>query len=395
MWPIVLPPPVAEPASETTESAEEPQKPAAWKKILLIVAGALGMAAAGLSLIFTLLIGFVSVPDTSQSQNIFYYFFQGFKDTADSFSAMSVGGLVSIPFMTYLTAYLRVGLGAIIAAATIITVLVLAIKTTTHYVAYARGKSEKGIGKLACGTYFAYVAGVVALQALELYSESADGETMAVTLNGATVAGLVLGGICVGCYLLLTAAPRAKALLKKRTLVELICSGVGMILLIVLLALAAGAGASYSGSFFGTSISMSYSFGNVLQSIGFYWFGNSANPDVSQLNLWIDLLLNLAAFVLLGVLVLMVAKEIVSRTRSFEKDTTLSLGRSIGIVILAVVLAVVGIFAIKRSATYFEIDLDAEGFSAGYGTLIGIAVLAVFNLARAITQNVLQNSMSK
>ena len=40
-----------------------------------------------------------------------------------------------------------------------------------------------------------------------------------------------------------------------------------------------------------------------------------------------------------------------------------------------------------------DVDLNAEGVTAGYAPMIAIGVLAALNLARAITQNVLQKTM--
>lgn len=357
--------------SAPEKSAEKPEK---WKKICLLISGALGMCTAAIALLFSLLIGWETTASegadlSSQfgynfsKQNIFYYFYQGYADLGNLF------GNANVPFFAKLSYYFPVVLGTVISSVTILAVLVYSIKTAIQYTRYMRGFSAKGVEKLACNTYFAYLTGSVALLALRYFSFTDGGSfSLSLQLNGATVAGIVIGGICVAAFLGLSAAARGKELLKQTVLTELICSTIGIVLLLVLVGLSATAG----GTYFSGSNETTVSFPMLMQTLG-----NRNDAD------WLGFFYCFAAYSLLMVLLLIAVGELLARMRSFYEKSTANIVRSCAVFVLGIAFVVFSVLAINRFA-------DCAGGEKSYGSIIAVAVFLVLNFARAITQTALQ-----
>lgn len=380
----------ADPAKDRPEAQPAPtepepeEKPTGWKRILLLVGGALGMCAAGLSLLFAFLAGTkaVIVPaqeTTGGAINLFYFFFQGFKDVAEQLGETNVSVLYLI------VSYLYVGLGAVIAAAMLICVLVFAVKTALKFARYVRGETNKGIGKLACATYLSYLIGVLGLLALQyMYTKVSIGEivyTSTRALNGASIAGIVLGAICLIGYFGLYAAARTRELLKKNVLTELICSTVGIVLLIVLIGIVSAAGVCLSDP---TTKSV-VGFPLLMQTIVI----RSGGMTKAVFADWLNAILALAAFGVLVAIMVFAAKELGGRAASFEKHSESDLKNSVILFILGAVFVILAIVLTNR---YFDLS-EAEGVQKSISSIIAVAVLVGLNLIRSITQTVLQKAI--
>lgn len=376
--------------SPKEQPAEPPKKPRNWKKILFIVGGALAMASAVLALLFSLFIGFnVSMPIELGSEqgslgstfigmgghNIFYYFYQNFKDAADMISSSP-----NLPLITVMGFYIKAVFGTMIALATLITVLTLTIKAATKYANYMHNGANSDFGKCAYGSCLAYFAGIVTLYALEFFSAELTygNETVKVGLapNGATITGIVLCSVFIACYLGFCIAIRGKKMLQKRTLCEAICSAVGAVILIVMLAFAGSASACFTPE--GSTVQ--YGFSNL-----FYIIGIRGITDKKYL----DFLMSVAAFVLLCIIIILVSQEAADRLRTFERNTFATLKRSIAIMVLTVIFTALAIFTVNRVAE----DNSDLGSAVSLVPIITVTILAALNLARAITQTVLQKAL--
>lgn len=375
---------------EQEQPEEKPKKSITWKKVLITIGGVLAMLAAALTLIFSMFIGFevVALPADSSlenfgsavsgmgAHNIFYYFFENFKDATEMLQTLG-----EVNSITVFAIYIKALLGTLIAAGTLITVLTLSIKTATRYISYMRNGVDCDFGKCAYGTVLAYIAGIAGLYALEYFSVTMTYSgldiSVGIKMNGTTVAGLVVGSVLIACYLGFCTAVRGKAILRKRTLCELICSAIGIVILVLLTYFSANTCAQFTSG----NSTISYGFSNI-----FYLNGIRSIYDTEN-NVWLDFLLSLTSFVLLGIIIILAAQEMTERMRAFERNTFITLGHAVAIVILSVIFTVMAVLVTNRF-----MGEGSEDVTLGYSAIIAVPILAALNLARVITQTILQKS---
>lgn len=183
-----------------------------WRNVLSVCGTAFALAGAAVALIFVFVIGFglkgspqfyeyLSQYNSQTSIIIYDYFGKNYEDMNMMIENTNFNGtgLYLDHFQTSL--YLTNILGTLIAAATMISVAVLSIFAIVKNAQKLAGKEVKHSEKYAFGAYMAYVLGVTALLALNMATgkgyntDTSANVNAAVTFNGATIAGLVLGAI--------------------------------------------------------------------------------------------------------------------------------------------------------------------------------------------------------
>lgn len=224
------------------------------KKFLRLGAAISCLCLAGITLLFLFFTG-VSVAtsgsasdlaDLSQMNdvNYFYYFGKAYSETSEALSQMPEAD----PF--YLnTAYVIPFLGTLVSAGFIIAVVTLVVLTVIRGIKCLTGKSERTGAGTAITAFFVYVAGVLALFALNSFKMEVSTQmifTLTIkakaVLNAPTVAGITLGAIAAASCLAFKIIALGKNTLNAQYIVSSAISLVKIILLLVVAGLIAAAG---------------------------------------------------------------------------------------------------------------------------------------------------------
>ena len=213
-----------------------------WRKIVEISGWTFAMFGVFFSLLFTFLIGIgakVNATDTSSANisgefnhNLYYYFSDVYKDVKQH----SVGTTDAVRVTLYLPAVI----GTIVSASVIIAVCITAAVAVYKFVVYARGKSNADFAKATIATYVEFLLGSLVLLCLEHFSTESRASgislKMNVVLNTATLAGIILGAVCLFIFAACRVASRGKAILQGQYITRAILSVVACALLTVVLA---------------------------------------------------------------------------------------------------------------------------------------------------------------
>ncbi len=235
--------------SQVEESAVTEDKQPAAKKTLKIISSASALVAALSALIFVFFIGVTTVEMSAKggtvesSINLFYYFGNAYKDIDKIL-------LNVIDFNNGYSAFFESSLhvpavfGTVIAALTLLSVVCVSVAAIVRSVRCLAGKTDNTGAGLAVFAFLCYIAGTVALFALnnnyiKSFNVFAEGgaEVYSVKLNAASVAGITLGGLFSVASVGTLIANRGKELIKTDSLVKLILSAVIAVFAIVILAL--------------------------------------------------------------------------------------------------------------------------------------------------------------
>lgn len=237
-----------------------------WKKILNVISTSLLLTAVVASLIFVFFIGvtadgiesvgsLVGSANLSAETGIFDYFGKAY-DNIDAIlktDYVMVGAAGIIPII----------LGTLVAAATLITVVILAIISIVKLVNKLLGKQDvKNAGKYSLAAVFAYICGAAAMSAINYASVSARSQSypaenisIFTSFNGATVAGVVIALVFLGCAVACKIATMGKTLAEKPTIIKLSFTAAAIVLLAVALSFASQSAASLEMSQNGTKVS--------------------------------------------------------------------------------------------------------------------------------------------
>ena len=161
-----------------------------------------------------------------------YYYFGG------AYSDLDAALSDTVPTLYALSLYCNAAFGTLLAAAAFIAVPVLFIVTLVRYI-LSFFRPTKSVISMAAKTYFLYLA--FALLFLALHSVTMlDGEARsAVTLNGATIAGLIIGAVGVLSAAVLHAVAGVQKIGRDRIL-QLSFSGACLLLVAAVFALLSG-----------------------------------------------------------------------------------------------------------------------------------------------------------
>lgn len=224
------------------------------KKFLRLGAAISCLCLAGITLLFLFFTGVSAATSGSASDlvdlsqmndvNYFYYFGKAYSETSEALSQMPEAD----PF--YLnTAYVIPFLGTLVSAGFIIAVVTLVVLTVIRGIKCLMGKSERTGAGTAITAFFVYVAGVLALFALNSFKMEVSTQmifTLTIkakaVLNAPTVAGITLGAIAAASCLAFKIIDLGKKTLNVQYIVSSAISLVKIILLLVVAGLIAAAG---------------------------------------------------------------------------------------------------------------------------------------------------------
>lgn len=184
-------------SEKTVKRAEEKNRPTVFY---------IGQSAAALSALFTLVFVFFmgcnaftdgGVPAT----NLFYYFKDVYSDLHATQAALGDyyihrSSLVDVPL------YAAAASGTVCSVCILVLTTLFALITLARYLKVMMNLSEKSLTRPVTGCYAVYATGCALLLALQNVRLTNLEHATGTTLNGETIAGLVLGGTFLAVYLI-------------------------------------------------------------------------------------------------------------------------------------------------------------------------------------------------
>ena len=209
---------------------------AGWKKITEYVCCGLIACAALFGFIFSFIIGVqAEYAGVGATVDIYHYFGGVYNQISE---AIGKGSLTDAVLTTY---YFPAATGTLIAAASIILAIVFGSLTISAAVKkFAYKKENVNFYKPAVLTYLSFAMCATAFLAMHAMSASSSGTAVSAEFSGATLAGLVVGGIMFGGFTLCRIAVRfADIIVKKENCATIIISVVATVLSVVVVAVLA------------------------------------------------------------------------------------------------------------------------------------------------------------
>ncbi len=378
-----------------------------WKRIVDICATSLALAGVLCSVLFVFFIGFGlgGSPNFNsameamgmsgiQVNDLYYFFGKGYEDAANALS-----GLQTYTALYEVSLYLPVVFGTVISAGTLVSVTVLSVLAAVKLIRKLMGKEVRGAEKLAFASFFTYVAGAVALLALqhmtvsrtqslsEILPNAAVSVHGGVVFNAATVAGLTLGGVFISLFAACKIALRGKELISAPVLVKT-CLSLGCMVLVAICWTFAGQSAGgFTVKDTANSSSLLISFPTLMSLIG---LNNAVSDSPEAINAFA---FDCCAFALQLALIALLAAIAVKTCMSLcEESSSSNLGLSIGAAAIAVVCLIFSVLAGTFSATALLGDPLPAGTTIFYTGVIVALVFAVLNLVASIVNYVLGKS---
>ncbi|MDE7265803.1 MAG: hypothetical protein K2N52_05970, partial [Clostridia bacterium] len=178
----------------------------------------------------------------SGTMNLFYYFGDAYKEISELLKNFEAEDIAYSDYFAS-ASYIPAELGTVVAGLTLLSVCVLSIFALVYSVLCLMGKTKKTGGGLAIASFVAYLAGALALYALNnAYVKSVSGYYTTVvdcTVDGATLAGISLCSVFAILYFGFNVASRGRELLKARTIVQCVLSLAGFGILVAIVTLLA------------------------------------------------------------------------------------------------------------------------------------------------------------
>ena len=378
-----------------------------WKRIVDICATSLALAGVLCSVLFVFFIGFGlgGSPNFNSAMEaigvsgvkvheLYYFFGKGYEDAANALS-----GLQTYTALYEVSLYLPVVFGTVISAGTLVSVTVLSVLAAVKLIRKLMGKEVRGAEKLAFASFFTYVAGAVALLALqhmtvsrtqslsEILPNAAVSVHGGVVFNAATVAGLTLGGVFISLFAACKIALRGKELITAPVLVKT-CLSLGCLVLVAVCWTFAGQSAGgLSQTQQSTNESMAISFPLIMTLLG------QAGITADNGNLINAFAFSCCAYAIqLALISLLAAVTVKTCTGLCEETRTTNLGLSVSAAAIAVVCLIFSVLAGTFSATALLGDPLPAGTTIFYTGVIVALVFAVLNLVASIVNYVLGKS---
>lgn len=360
--------PAEEPAAAQTEAAVPRGRAGA---VMGIISFALAAAAALIGMIFVFLISGVPTVTTGgvsasggPAQTLFYFF-------GEAYQSVSTGSSVS------LARVFGAVLGTLCALAALAGTAAGFVLTVIRFIKILQKKTSKSLFAPAAATYFAYVCGV-ALFFLNIANKT-DIATMtaSVSASGATVAGIVLGALCLVASAVLGVLSRGI----RGSVGELILHAAGKTVYTVFAFVALGMIGGGAMAFVAdlTSATTTYGISPWFELIA--GIGNVGG--VYGLSLAVGVLLCLAALAFCVFLVFALSRAFMAVEARVDKRLFLCM-------LLTGVLAVVaGILMIVGSAVYVGQMGSDSGYSIGGAAPAVVIVFGVLIIAGSIVYKIL------
>ncbi len=226
--------------------------------VLKYVSDGLAMLAALFAFIFMFLIGVrlgISGMDVSASTGFFYFFgdaYDALDNLSDAMSEIMRGGVI---------------MGTVATALILLAVSALFISTAVKYILTLFKKTKKGMNGLAAATFFSYIAGIMLFLACISGSGDVSADGIEIMLNGATIAGIVLGGLFLLAAVVTDLVAKRETALTASALKGSVTGLVAVALMIVLLCLPAFGVVSFRITSDGTTLSTDLGITNLFSFI--------------------------------------------------------------------------------------------------------------------------------
>ena len=226
--------------------------------VLKYVSDGLAMLAALFAFIFMFLIGVrlgISGMDVSASTGFFYFFgdaYDALDNLSDAMSEIMRGGMI---------------MGTVATALILLAVSALFISTAVKYILTLFKKTKKGMNGLAAATFFSYIAGIMLFLACISGSGDVSADGIEIMLNGATIAGIVLGGLFLLAAVVTDLVAKRETALTASALKGSVTGLVAVALMIVLLCLPAFGVVSFRITSDGTTLSTDLGITNLFSFI--------------------------------------------------------------------------------------------------------------------------------
>ncbi|MDE7439787.1 MAG: zinc ribbon domain-containing protein [Clostridia bacterium] len=245
-----------EPDTGKAPAAKVNNKKKIFKTVLKYAAPSAALMTALFALIFVFFTGYVktgvistgsSVSGSKTGVDLFFYFGEAYKTLNKGFEELDFTNTEYTDYFASVS-YVPAVLGTVIAALMLIAVCTLAILALVQSIRCILGKTQKTGGNFAVGAFFAYLAGTLALYAVDNCNIKAvetisASQTAIVTsgckLDDATIAGITLCAIFTFIYLVVSVLSRGRELFTANSVAKWVLSAVGLAFIIVVIILCA------------------------------------------------------------------------------------------------------------------------------------------------------------
>ncbi len=363
--------------SDATQTA--PAKVYDWKKIVNYVGFGFAGFAALIGLIFTFCIGVTSkifvgnMLYDSKTYTLYYYFFDFYEE------------MTSKTIYEWLPVWIKMGLSAAALICGVVFAIITIVKCVKQFVYKKEGVS---FVKPALLTYLSFALFASAFLASNAYSYNNDSPYISsfnainTKFSLATLTGLVLGGIAVGCYFVCCAVVRIGEYKNPKVIVN---SSIALAIGVLSIAVAALLASPVC------SVSPSGTADAYTDSSGFLAFVTAMQTYYHNDNAALTACLGLVGFIVQMLLLVFTTKVLYSSAGfAAEGKNGKTLGLAITNTVLAVIQLVIAIVLFNVINDVFPI-----GYSASYGMPIAVLVLSVIVLVGTIVLKVFGSDKNK
>lgn len=352
-------------------------KPSAAKRVLGYAADGCAMLGALISFIFVFLIGAVlrantnipgmETPLGTSAHTLYDYFGNIYREIESTLAAA-----VSYPGYFPTSMYVPAIFGTVAAGLALAVTAVLFILTLVRYVRNLCGRTQKSAGGLAVATFFSFLAGALLFLSVEsgrasitaLQSGTRVEGSVAAVLNGATIAGICVGAVCLAGYLGCRLVSEGRKTLSPKNLLYLSLCGVQIVLTVIVFAFLAQGCAQISinqtESGQSLDVTMTMGFSILFQVVGSYT-GNMKDgllPAEYEADFNFIMGFSIAGCVLMIIFVVLAALLLIRLCNSAAGRRKPTFALSIVTAVFAVVIAIFSAIAMDRAV---QLGNDAFG----------------------------------
>lgn len=368
-----------------------------WKKWVIFAGSLCGLLAVCVSFIFTFLIGVAVYPsveggfgDIRTEWGISYFFSGAFEDLIKTFEAIGEGTSFDLAGIMY-TLYTAM-FGSLIFMGFIIAMIVVFIKSIIRYIKHFKGTDDKGVSKLTTGMFFFYALGASLIASMFVtsskYSLFGESGSAGIAYNGATNAGLAIGGILLAVFVASRIAVQGKNLLKLSVLIPGILTVCTLVFTAVVWSVAAGplVGLAEDG------VSQTFGFLPIIQNLRID--SSMLEGDVPEyvLNKIAVLGLSIAAWVLIVILLSITSKLATLTIRKLENPNCegTGLGQAIAQLIFSVLVLIMSITLMGDD--YKAAAFGSNQIDSNLSPVIVLLVMSVIVLGLTIANKIVTNN---
>lgn len=326
--------------------------------------------AAVVGLIFTFLIGVeASAFGQSTSQNIYHYFGDAYKDL----STEGLDGTQS--FLLYLPNIM----GTVVSAGAILFTVCFALRTAYEgYKQYSKKQENANVAKYAVATYISFAVSATLFLAMHAMTAKSSGISVSAELNGATLAGLILGGISLGVYYCCRIYSNLETYKNKNSLIGCaIALGVAVLAMVVVgLAASPVASFKYSSEYTSIEYAGGYNFASSLYLPSAIYLEDGGKDITMLLYCLLGNLSQIIVAISAGIAIVKLAG--IACGESKEEKVTKLLATTVLFAVANLVCAILSGGIIK------DVMSLEEGVKVSYGMPIALLVISAIALAGTI-----------